>query len=270
MMLGKIRVETIYDGMLWLDGGAMFGIVPKKLWSKVTKPDVENRIRLGMYSLLLFTEPKILIDTGIGNKSDEKMRKIYRIDGGHILDSLHSCNVAPKDIGIVINTHLHFDHAGGNTWQHDDEIKPTFPNAQYIIQREEWDAANNLNELTQASYLTDNIGPLRDQLKIIDGAEEVIPGVTAIRTGGHTKGHQIIKIASEGTVGVYLGDLIPTTLHLPLPYIMSYDLNPIVTLNRKREVLAQAAQENWVLFFEHDPIIQSGTVVYQEELYHLL
>lgn len=270
MMLGKLRVEPIYDGTLWLDGGAMFGIVPKTLWSKVTKPDEKNRIRLGMYSLLLFTEPKILIDTGIGNKSLKKMQKIYRIDGGHILDSLNSFNVTPQDIGIVINTHLHFDHAGGNTWKHNDEIKPTFPNAQYIIQREEWNAANNLNEITHASYLKDNIEPLQDQIKIIDGDEEVIPGVTAICTGGHTKGHQIIKIVSEDTVGVYLGDLIPTTLHLPLPYIMSYDLNPIVTLNRKKEVLAQAAQENWTLFFEHDTIIQSGTVVYQGKQYHLL
>jgi glyoxylase-like metal-dependent hydrolase (beta-lactamase superfamily II) len=269
MKIGPLRVEPIYDGTIWLDGGAMFGIIPKKLWSKVTQPDEENRIRIGMYPLLLFTEPKILIDTGIGNKSDAKMQKIYRIDGGHLLDSLHTFNVTPQDIGMVINTHLHFYHAGGNTWHHHDNVNPTFPNAQYIIQQDEWNAVNALNELTQASYLKDNIEPLQDQVTLVDGDEEVLPGVTIIRTGGHTKGHQIVQITSGDSSGIYLGDLIPTTVHLPLPYIMAYDLNPLETLKLKKEVLTQAAKERWTLFFEHDPIIQSGTVIYQDDQYHL-
>lgn len=269
MKIGQLRVEPIYDGLIWLDGGAMFGIVPKTLWSQVTQPDVYNRIKLGMYPLLIFTDPKILIDTGIGNKSSAKMQKNYRIDGGHLLDSLHAFNVEPQDIDLVINTHLHFDHAGGNTWQHHHTITPTFPNAQYLIQRDEWNAANTFTELTQASYLTENIDSLQDQVTLIDGTKEIIPGVTVIQTGGHTTGHQIVKITSGDSSGIYLGDLIPTTSHLPLPYIMAYDLNPLVTLKVKKDVLAQATKEKWALFFEHDPIIQSGSVKYQEEQYHL-
>jgi glyoxylase-like metal-dependent hydrolase (beta-lactamase superfamily II) len=252
-----------------LDGGAMFGIVPKTLWSQVTPPDDHNRIRLGLYPLLVFTEPKILIDTGIGNKSPAKMQKIYRIDGSHLLDSLHAFNVEPQDIGLVINTHLHFDHAGGNTWHHHDTVIPTFPNAQYLIQRDEWNAANTFTELTQASYLTENFDPLQDQVTLINGSKEILPGVTVIQTGGHTMGHQIVKITSGESTGIYLGDLIPTTSHLPLPYIMAYDLNPLDTLKVKKDVLAQAAKEQWTLFFEHDPIIQFGSVMYQEEQYHL-
>ncbi|HID32428.1 MAG TPA: MBL fold metallo-hydrolase [bacterium (Candidatus Stahlbacteria)] len=269
MKIGKLRVEPVFDGELWLDGGAMFGVVPRKLWAEVAPPDTDNRIRLGMYPLLLFTEPLTLIDTGVSNKSNEKMKKIYAIDGGHLLESLASFDVKPDDIGIVINTHLHFDHGGGNTWQFDDGIRPTFPKARYIVQKKEWADATNPNERTRASYLKENLEPIKDQVETVDGEHQILPGIFVVPTGGHTPGHQIIRIESEGKIAVYLGDLIPTVAHLPLPYIMGYDLMPVETLNKKKELLARAAREDWILFFEHDPKIRCGKVRENEGKYEL-
>ncbi len=269
MKIGRIRVEPVNDGELWLDGGAMFGVVPKKLWAKVAPPDEENRIRLSMHPLLVFTDPLILIESGIGNKSDPKMARIYRIDAGRLLRSLKELGVEPEDIGIVINTHLHFDHGGGNTWRFEDGIRPTFPRARYIVQKAEWEDAINPNERTRASYLPENLIPIKDRVEMVEGEKEVVPGVRVIPTGGHTKGHQIVRIESGGEVGIYLGDLIPTVAHLPLPYIMAYDLFPLETLKKKKELLTQAADEGWILFFEHDPEIRWGRVRIEEGRYLL-
>ena len=258
------------DGELWLDGGAMFGVVPKPLWSKKAPADEQNRIRLSMNPLLIFTDPLILIDSGVSNKSDEKMKDIYRIDGGGLLGSLEELGVRPEDIGLVINTHLHFDHAGGNTWRFEDGILPTFPNARYLVQKAEWEDAMNPNERTKASYLRENLEPIKDRIEVLEGEKEVVPGVKVIPTGGHTRGHQVVRIESQGMVGVYLGDLIPTTGHISLPYIMAYDLFPLETLKKKKKLLAQAAENNWTLFFEHDPKITSGRVKLVEGRYRLL
>jgi glyoxylase-like metal-dependent hydrolase (beta-lactamase superfamily II) len=260
--LGNFQLHVISDGFFYLDGGAMFGVVPKVIWQKVAPSDDQNRIRLGLNALLIETpDDRILIDAGIGDKYDEKFAKIFGIekDKANLLGSLKKVNVSPEQITKVIYTHMHFDHCGGGT-RLDKKLGnmvPTFPKAQYFIQNNEWLAATKPNERTRASYLPENIDPFRNNpnVQLIQGEREIVPGITCIETGSHCHGHQIIKISSNNQTALYLGDLIPTTAHLKLPYIMGYDLFPMETLEKKRGVLDQAIKENWTLLFEHDPKI---------------
>ncbi len=262
MKLGKFTLISLSDGTFWLDGGAMFGVVPKVIWEKLNPADELNRIELGLNPLLIQTgEKNILIDTGIGDKFDEKFKKIFRVDKSqHLLNSLGNIGLKPEDIDIVINTHLHFDHCGGNTCVKEGKIVPTFPNAKYVIQKGEWENAINPNERTRASYLKENFVPIEEagQLELIEGDVEILPGIQVYVTGGHTKSHQVVFIEAGDKKAVYLGDLIPTASHIKLPYIMGYDLYPIETLEKKRELLPKAISENWLLVFEHDPKITMG------------
>ena len=262
MKLGKFTLISLSDGTFWLDGGAMFGVVPKVIWEKLNPADELNRIELGLNPLLIQTgEKNILIDTGIGDKFDEKFKKIFRVDKSqHLLNSLGNIGLKPEDIDIVINTHLHFDHCGGNTCVKEGKIVPTFPNAKYVIQKGEWENAINPNERTRASYLKENFVPIEEagQLELIEGDVEILPGIRVYVTGGHTKSHQVVFIEAGDKKAVYLGDLIPTASHIKLPYIMGYDLYPIETLEKKRELLPKAISENWLLVFEHDPKITMG------------
>ncbi|TFG66287.1 MAG: MBL fold metallo-hydrolase [Gemmatimonadales bacterium] len=264
-----LRVTTIDAGSLWLDGGAMFGVVPKPLWAQRTEPDDRNRIPLAMRCLLVETaDANILIDTGVGAKESEKFHGIYRVDNTgsptRLEDSLRAAGTKPDSIDIVLNTHLHFDHAGGNTLRAaDGSITSAFPNAEYYIRRTEWDFAHLDNERVRASYMLDNFDPLASEKRIrfLDDDTEVVPGVRVLETAGHTPGHQSVLIGTGESRLLYLADLVPTAAHLPLPWVMGYDVEPLVTLESKRRVLARAVEEGWTLAFEHDPMIAWGRPV---------
>lgn len=265
MKLGALDIYPVTDGRFRLDGGAMFGIVPKVLWQACCEADELNRIPLSLTCLLIRAQGKnILVDTGLGSKEDGKFQRMFAVERTQtLLDSLKRLDVGPEDIHIVINTHLHFDHAGGNTMkQENGTIMPTFPKAQYFIQHGEFEDASRANERTKGSYRRDNFTPIAhvNRWEFLHGDTELLPGITAVVTAGHTRCHQGVKIESEGKIAFFLGDLIPTVSHLPLPYIMGYDLFPIQTLETKRWVLDRAFEERWLLLFEHDPLIQAGDV----------
>ena len=264
MKLGAFDIQPVTDGRFRLDGGAMFGVVPKMLWERCCQPDDQNRISLGLNCLLIRAGQKnILVDTGLGDKEDAKFQEMFAVERIPTLrDSLKMQGLQPEDIHMVVNTHLHFDHAGGNTVRENGAIVPTFPRAKYFVQRGEYEDAARANERTRASYRRENFTPVAhvDQWEFMDGETELVPGVSVVVTEGHTRHHQSIKIESEGQIAFYLGDLIPTVSHLPLPYIMGYDLYPVQTLETKRWVLDRALNENWLLVFEHDPRVLMGRV----------
>ncbi|MBX3326952.1 MAG: MBL fold metallo-hydrolase [Nitrospira sp.] len=270
MKLGRFEIYPVSDGRFRLDGGAMFGVVPKVLWEKCCPADELNRISLSLTALLIRANGKnILVDTGLGPKEDAKFQRMFAVERRPtILESLKQLGLGPDEIHLVINTHLHFDHAGGNTIRTSDgSIKPTFPKARYLIQKGEFDDAARSNERTKVSYRPDNFQPIAhiNQWEFLRGDTELVPGVTTVVTAGHTRCHQAVKIESEGQVAFFLGDLIPTVSHLPLPYIMGYDLFPIQTLETKRWVLDRAFEERWLLLFEHDPVVQAGYVRRDQE-----
>ena len=263
MKLGRFDIFPLLDGYFRLDGGAMFGIVPKVLWEKTNPPDARNRIVLALGTLLVHADGKfVLIDTGIGNKGDENFCDTYGVDRRPSIEkSLARMNLTTNDIRVVINTHLHFDHAGGNTRRlYDGRIVPTFPNAEYYVQREEWLFATKPNERTRRSYLAENYEVLSQlgRVSFLDGAADVLPGIRVVKTPGHTEHHQSVIVRSEGQAICFLGDLIPTRSHLPLPYSMAYDVSPLQTLETKRSLLEQAYEEGWWLFFQHDPEVRIG------------
>ncbi len=265
MKLGKFTLSIVSDGTFWLDGGAMFGIVPKVIWNKLNPADELNRIKLNLNCLLIKTPAKnVLVDTGIGEKLKERFKEIYKVERAHgLVTSLDEIGIKPKDIDFVLNTHLHFDHCGGNTIKKDGKFVPTFPNARYVVQKQEWNDATHTNERTQASYLKENFMPIEEsgQLVLADDECKVLPGIKAILTKGHTRGHQSVLIESEGKKAIYLGDLIPTTSHIKIPYVMGYDLYPIDVIEKKKEILERALKEQWLLVFEHDPGIAFAHVV---------
>lgn len=265
MKLGAFEIYPLTDGRFRLDGGAMFGVVPKVLWERCCAADELNRIPLSLTCLLIRAYGgNILVDTGLGSKEDDKFTAMFAVDRIISLEqSLHRLGLTRGDIDLVINTHLHFDHAGGNTVYTDDgTLIPAFPKAQYIVQRGEYEDAVHANERTRASYRPDNFMPITDvnRWDLLDGDSEVLPGITATVTPGHTRFHQSLKIESEGQTAFYLGDLIPTVSHLPLPFIMGYDLAPVQTLETKRRLLDRACADHWLLLFEHDPTIRAGYV----------
>lgn len=243
----------------------MFGVVPKTLWQKCCPADELNRIPLSLTCLLIKAQGKhVLVDTGLGDKEDEKFYSMFAVERTPTLQqSLKHLGLSRDDIHLVVNTHLHFDHAGGNTAADGSSaVTPAFPKATYYVQQGEYEDAIQANERTRASYRRDNFTPVADanQWAFLQGDTELLPGVTAVVTTGHTRCHQSVKLESEGRVAFFLGDLIPTVSHLPLPYIMGYDLNPVQTLDSKRRVLDRACEEQWLLIFEHDPLVQAGYV----------
>ncbi len=260
--LGALRIHAIQAGGQKLDGGAMFGVVPKTLWERRIRADEKNRIQLGMRCLLIeHAIGPVLIDTGAGNKETDKFYDIYGIENAgadgatRLEDGLAQVGVKPEDVAMVISSHLHFDHAGGNTVKRaDGSIGPTFPNARYVMQRGEYEWATHTNERTAASYFPPNFDPLRasGQMELIDGDREIIAGIHSVKTPGHTPHHQGLLIESGNERAFFIADLAPTVAHLPLPWIMGYDVEPLVTLETKRRVLARAVDEDWLLIFEHD------------------
>ncbi len=258
----RMRVHTVDAGRLRLDGGAMFGVVPKPLWTRKIPADERNRIPLAMRCLLIETdEITILVDNGLGNKEDERFRDIYGVDNdgdpSRLHDSLRGLGIAPGDIDLMVHTHLHFDHAGGSTGLDGDSVRPTFPNARHLIRRGEWDVAHSNNPRIRASYLRHNFEPLGEDglVDFIDRDGPIAPGVHLIGTPGHTAFHQSVLVETGEDTLFYLGDLVPTRAHVGLPWIMAYDLEPLVTLEQKKHWLTRAAAEGWRLVFEHDPVV---------------
>ncbi|MEM7416565.1 MAG: MBL fold metallo-hydrolase [Gemmatimonadota bacterium] len=264
--VGSIRIHGVEAGVQQLDGGAMFGIVPKPLWERRIPADTKNRIPLALRCLLIEApNALVLVDTGVGNKYGEKFGDIYGIsnrgDPTRLEDAIRDAGFQPDDIDLVVSTHLHFDHAGGNTVMREDgEIVPAFPGARYVVQRGELDFAGSANERVRASYLPENFAPVVDAglMDLVDGDVEVTEGVRVVRTPGHTPHHQSVMIESDGDVACYLADVCPTSAHLPLPWIMGYDLEPLVTLESKRGLWEKALADDWLLIFEHDPRVPWG------------
>ena len=271
--IGSLTVHALQAGLQQLDGGAMFGVVPKTLWERKIPADERNRIPLGMRCLLIeHPDALVLIDTGAGDKETEKFYGIYGIENSPIggvgptqLESaLEQAGYGAADVTLVINSHLHFDHAGGNTRRGEQGAAvPTFPNARYVVRRGEWDWAHRANERTSASYFAHNYDPLQTsgQLELIDRDARILPGLSLRETPGHTPHHQGILIESGGERMFYLADLAPTTSHVPLPWIMGYDVEPLVTLETKRRLWAEAAAERWTMVFEHDSVHAFGRIV---------
>lgn len=266
MKLGKFQLHLLCDGTFRLDGGAMFGVVPKTIWQKIHPADEKNCIKLGINQLLIQTPEgqNILVNTGIGGKFDAKFSSIFAIERPQtLLDALTKLHLTPSDIHVVIATHLHFDHNGGSTYYDENgDLQLTFPQAEYIVQQLEWEDATHPHERNRASYLPENIEPLRRvrKLTLIDGDTEIFPGIEVRRTGGHTRGHQIVLIRSEGETAVFWSDLIPTSGHTHIPLVMGYDLFPVETIQSKKKLLQEAVEENWLCFWEHETELRAGRI----------
>jgi glyoxylase-like metal-dependent hydrolase (beta-lactamase superfamily II) len=259
MQLGDYRVEIIQDTEFHLDGGAMFGVVPRKLWARECPPDDENRIRMNMNCVFVEAgSEKILIETGIGDKWSVKKQSMYGIERVRPLtETLKAqAGVSADEITIVVNTHLHFDHAGGNT-SLNAEGNPvaTFPNARYFVSSAELDHADRPTERDRASYLPENWRPLVEsgQLEAKDSDYEVVPGLKMETIAGHNRSMQCWRLERDGNTMFGFADLIPMRAHVRLPWIMGYDLYPVETLEAKKRLLPQAARENWICMFYHDP-----------------
>jgi glyoxylase-like metal-dependent hydrolase (beta-lactamase superfamily II) len=271
--LGRWRIHAIQAGGQKLDGGAMFGVVPKTLWERRIPADEKNRIQLGMRCLLVEHDiGPVLIDTGAGNKEDEKFYQIYGVENAatdgtsatRLEEGLKQAGFQPSDIVMVISSHLHFDHAGGNTKKDaSGAIVPSFANARYVMQRGEYNYATHTNERTAGSYFDHNFVPLNEAglIDFIEGEQEIVAGIRGIPTPGHTPHHQSLLIESGGEKVVFLADLVPTASHLPLPWIMGYDVEPLVSLETKRRILPRAIAEDWLVVFEHDASTPWGKIV---------
>jgi glyoxylase-like metal-dependent hydrolase (beta-lactamase superfamily II) len=269
--LGDLRIHALEAGLQRLDGGAMFGVVPKALWERRIAADDRNRIPLALRCLLIETpNALVLVDNGVGNKENEKFREIYGIENSSSPDSgwatrleegLNELGFSRDDVDVMIDTHLHFDHAGGNTFiDGDGEVQLTFPRATYYVQRGEWEWAHLRNERISASYLPHNFDPVQEagKFEFLEGEREILPGISVRRTPGHTPHHQSVLVRSGGDTACFLADVMPTSAHLPLPWIMGYDVEPLVTLESKRALVADALRENWLMIFEHDPAVPWG------------
>ena len=264
MKFGEFQLFVVSDGTFRLDGGAMFGTIPKVLWERTNPADDRNRILMGLNCLLIRTPTEnILIDTGLGNAYDEKFAFLYGVDksGVDLLKSLAAAGVGAADINKVILTHLHFDHGGGNCFQDENgEFRPTFPNAVYYINQGELTYAKEPDPRSKPSYLPYTWEPLerRGQIELISGEVKVVPGVTILPAPGHTPNHQIVKVESGGLTACFLADLVPTPSHVKTHYVMGFDLDASTAMKNKERILEQAQAGNWLLIFEHSPDIKAG------------
>ncbi|HYL47719.1 MAG TPA: MBL fold metallo-hydrolase [Candidatus Limnocylindrales bacterium] len=261
MKLGDLEFHIIVTGTFGLDGGAMFGVIPKPMWEKKITPDSRNRITLAMNSLLVRAGGKrILIETGAGDKLNPKLRDIYALDGPRLIEGLRHYGLHPEEVDIVVNTHLHFDHCGGNTRVEKDKVVPTFPNARYIVHKGEFEHAKNPTERDRASYMPENYMPIEaaGKFSLIADDRVIAPGVELIRVPGHVADMLCVKLHGGGKTAFLFDDLIPMTPHLGLPWIMGYDLYPMMTLENKKKWLPIVAREGWIALFCHDPKIPAA------------
>jgi glyoxylase-like metal-dependent hydrolase (beta-lactamase superfamily II) len=282
--LGRFRVHALQAGGQKLDGGAMFGVVPKPLWQKRIEPDERNRIPLGMRCLLIeHDDGLVLIDAGAGNKENAKFHDIYALENSGALnaegvvrtnleDAIAAVGHRVSDVKLVINTHLHFDHAGGDTYiDAAGKVRASFPNARYVVQKGEHHWATHTNERTAASYFERNWEPIREagRFDLIEGEREIVPGISVIMSPGHVPFHQSVLIDGGSEMACFLGDVCPTSAHLPLPWIMGYDVEPMRTMESKRGLLRRAESEGWLLVFEHDAAVAWGHVRHDGKSYVL-
>jgi glyoxylase-like metal-dependent hydrolase (beta-lactamase superfamily II) len=269
MKLGEFELHLVSDGRFKLDGGAMFGIIPKVLWQKSNPADDNNRINLGLHCLVIKTASDlIVVDTGIGDNYTEKFARIFAVDKStDLLTGLQEIGWRPEDVTKVILTHLHFDHCGGNCLvSKDGTVLPTFPNATYYFNRLEYDYARNPDVRSKASYLAHNWEAVAASGRLVLTANhtEIVPGILTLVTGGHTENHQIVKVTSRGETACFLADLVPTDSHLKIPYVMGYDLFPKTTMVMKERILQTALAEQWLLLFEHTPSACAGYLIEDE------
>ncbi len=273
--IGPFEIYAVESGRFRLDGGAMFGVVPKTLWQRSIEPDEKNRILMAMRCLLIKSDisGKIyLVDNGTGTKFDEKMSRIYDLDYDHsdLVGSLEACDVLPDEITDIIFTHLHFDHCGGTTYyDQTGNLRHRFKNARYHVNRRHLDNAMNPNAREKASFLNDNIDPIStsERLHTVEDLHEFEEGLTTLTVEGHTIGQQLPVIEGAGKKLVYAADLIPTHVHVPLPWIMGYDMQPLKTLAEKENFLKLASANGWYLFLEHDAEHEMITIREEEGRY---
>lgn len=268
MFFGDIEVRHLDAGSFRLDGGSMFGIVPRTMWEKKMQPDERHRLKFACNSLLVRTGGKtIVVETGNGTKWDAKLRHIYSFpENDPLTESLTKEGVQPAQVDLVINTHLHFDHAGGNTRLHNGRPVPAFPNAKYVVQRDELPHALKPTEKDRASYYAQDFVPITEagQWQFVEGDTEVLPGISVTKIPGHNLQIQGIQIRGGGKKLMYVSDLLPTRHHLPLPWIIAYDLYPLTTLETKRKWIAEFVKDGWIVVFGHDPDFPAGTLHEQD------
>ena len=274
MLIGSYQLYSIETSEFALDGGAMFGIIPKPLWEKEVPADEQNRITMVTRSLLLVSDDhKIIVDTGNGTKWQEKFRDIYRIelDNLNLEKSLAKYNFTPGDITDVYCTHLHFDHVGGNTKIVAGKLEPVFPNATYWVQNENWELANSPSEKDAGSFMSADWSVLleNNMIHFVDGKESFLPEIENHLTYGHTTGLMHPIIGDSTNKLIYMADLIPMAAHILLPWVMAYDIHPAQTVQEKGEILPTIVDEKWIIFFEHDPVHQAATVQFDGKHYRL-
>lgn len=253
--LGDFELSVISDGTYHLDGGAFFGVVPKIMWERKVKADEKNRVPSGLNSVVVRTGKKtVLIETGLGNKMSERLVKNYG-QPAELLNNLGAAGISPEDIDIVINTHLHFDHCGWNTVRQGDKVVATFPKAQYYAQQGEWQHARQQHERDAVTYTSENYDPLvaNGQMHLLKGDQQIVPGISVQVFPGHTDNMQAVIIESGGQTACYISDLIPTTAHLDLTWVMAFDLHPLQTIDSRKRYYAQAVPQKWLTIFTHDP-----------------
>ena len=262
--VGDLELVSVCDGLIRLDGGSMFGSVPKALWEKKASPDARNRIAMAMRPLIVRGARTMIIDAGVGDKEDAKFLETFGVDRARSLDvTMAEASISPEEIDIVLATHLHFDHAGGFTYRDAaGRIRPRFPKAQYIVRRGEWEDATHTNARTRASYLADNYLPLAEAgvLQLVDDDATIMPGVKVRRTGGHTMHHQMVLIESKGKAAAYVADMMPTMAHSADAWISGFDLYPMDTLTAKQQFAKEATAKDTLVFFPHDPALAAGYI----------
>lgn len=254
--IGDFELTALSDGTYFLDGGAFFGVVPKTLWSKKVTADDKNRVAGGLNSVLVRTgEKTVLIETGMGNKLPEKMAEIFG-QPAKLLENLNAVGLSPDDIDVVINSHLHFDHCGWNTVSKNGAIVPTFPKAQYYVQEGEWKHAHQ-QQRDAVSYFEENYDPLVQsrRMHLLQGNQEIAPGVSVEVYPGHTRDMQAILLHSQGKTACYISDLIPTSAHLDLNWVMAFDLYPLETIESRKRYYSRAIPEGWLTLFTHDAVL---------------
>jgi glyoxylase-like metal-dependent hydrolase (beta-lactamase superfamily II) len=272
MKIGRFEIFSIVENSFKIDGGAMFGVVPKIIWQKVHPPDENNMVKLDINVLLIRADGEnILIDAGIGDALSERQRKMFGVQRASGLErGLSECHLTPEDIHLVLLTHLHADHAGGVISLDESGRKvPRFPHARHVVQIKEWKEAMHPDERTSATYFTSNLRILEEEklLELVDGEDEAATGIRLINTGGHTPGHQAVLIEDGNNKILWAGDIIPSTHHLRIPYVASVDLFPRETMEQKKRFLQMCSEDGWILAFDHDLKVKLGRIEKKEGIF---